>query len=179
MYNEVKLETGRLIIIPMTYEFVSKIINQDLSAYKELNVFPNDEWPNIDTKEVLPLFKKKLSKEKPDGYGVWLFIDKETKTIIGDGGYKDIPNTDGEIDIGYGIIESRWRKGYAFEAVTKLIDWGFSNKNVKKITANCLLNNIASTCLLNKLGMKEIKKDDKYKYFELEKVSRETYKKIT
>jgi len=162
------LETERLLLVPMTFEFVSKILENDISAYEDIDIEPTPEWPNMDTREILPIIKEKLSSQPiPDGFGPWLFIDKRDKCIIGDGGFKGSPNSKGEIDLGYGIIESKRRQGYTFEAVTSLIKWGISQENVKVITADCLKDNTASRNLLRKLGMAEIKQDDRLIYFAL------------
>jgi ribosomal-protein-alanine N-acetyltransferase len=164
--GQLKIETERLILVPMTYKFVSRLLEDDIRAYDEFQIKPNTEWPNVDTKEIMPIFKEKLSKTAgPDGFLAWLFIDKTNGCIIGDGGFKDKPNSSGQIDLGYGTVYSKRRQGYTFEAVQALVKWAFSQKNVKEITADCLINNDASYNLLIKLGMIEIKRDDELIYF--------------
>lgn len=166
--SKLRLETERLLLVPMTFSFVSKLLNNDSSAYEEFGIKPINEWPNKDTLDILPIIKEKLSVlPEPDGFGAWLFIDRADNIVIGDGGFKGPPGENHKIDIGYGIIEGRQRQGYAFEAVTALIKWGFSQDNVRKITANCLISNAPSHGLLLKAGMKEISRDDEYIYFEL------------
>lgn len=165
------IETQRLLIVPMTFEFVSKILDDDITVYKEFGIKPIDEWPNIDIREIMPILKDKLSsKPIPDGFEAWLFVDKSDNSIVGDGGFKGPPDENGVIDIGYGIIESRRRQGFAYEAVTALIKWGFSHNNVKAITADCLKNNTASINLLKKLGMVEIRQEDELIYFALNRI---------
>ena len=162
------IETKRLILVPMTYQFVLKMLNNDIKAYDEFNIKPIDDWPSNDIKDILPMIKDQLSSQLvPDGFGVWLFIDKEENVIIGDGGFKGIPNNNGEIELGYGIIKSKRRQGYAYEAVTSLIKWSLSQDNVKIITANCLKSNIASINLIKKLRMIEVKQDDELIYYAL------------
>jgi len=162
------IETERLLIVPMTFNFVSKVLNNDITAYNEFNIKPADEWPNLDTREILPIIRDKLSVQcVPSGFNAWLFIDKSDSSIVGDGGFKGPPDDNGEIDIGYGIIESRRRQGYALEAVTALIKWGLSRDNVKAITADCLKGNTASLKILKKSGMTEIKQDEEKFYFKM------------
>ena len=166
--QQLTIETERLFLVPMTFQFVSKILNDDIFAYEDLDIEPTPGWPNMDTREILPIIKEKLSSQPiPDGFGPWLFIDKENNCIIGDGGFKGSPNSKGEIDLGYGTIESKRRQGYTFEAVTSLVKWALSQENVKVITADCLKCNIPSLNLLKKLGMVEIKQDDSVIYFAL------------
>ena len=166
--RQLKLETERLELIPMTFSFVSGLLNKDLTVYREFDINPTEEWPNKDTMDIMPIIKEKLSAlPGPDGFGAWLFIDKADRMVVGDGGFKGAPGDSHKIDIGYGIIESRQRRGYAYEAVNALIKWGFSQDNVMKITANCLIDNQPSHNLLLKLGMKEISRNHEYIYFEL------------
>ncbi len=144
IFDPTEIETERLLIIPMTFELSSKTINNDNYIYEELNIKQVDEWPGKDIKDILPIINNKLSLQSvPDGFDVWLFIDKQYNTIVGDGGFKGTPNNKGEIDLGYNIIESKRRQGYGFEAVSALIKWGLSQKDVKAITANCLKDNTA------------------------------------
>lgn len=44
-----------------------------------------------------------------------VFIDKVDRSIVGDGGFKGEPNINCGIDIGYGIVKSRRRNGYALK----------------------------------------------------------------
>lgn len=160
------IETKRLFLIPMTLQFVSKIMNNDISAYDDFGIKYNPEWPNQDTKDILPTIYEKISSNLiRDGFGTWIFIDKESKFIIGDGGFKEAPNEKGEIDLGYGVIDSKRKQGYTYEAVTALLNWAFAQSNVNVITADCLKTNIASLSLLKKLGMQEIKQDNEMIYF--------------
>lgn len=166
--KNIHIETERLLLIPITFQFISKLLNEDITAYEEFGIKPDDEWPNKDTRDIMPVIKEKLSQESaPDGFGAWLFIDKLSNSIVGDGGFKGSPSNKGEIDLGYGVIESKRRQGYAFEAAKALLEWGLQQDNVKAITAKCLKNNTASYNLLRKLGMNEIKQDDEFIYFEI------------
>jgi [ribosomal protein S5]-alanine N-acetyltransferase len=58
--------------------------------------------------------------------------------------------------------------GFAEEAATALIKWAFSSKIVKEITANCLIDNVASINLLRKLNFMETKKDNEMVYWSLQ-----------
>lgn len=47
-----------------------------------------------------------------------------------------------------------WGKGYATEALTKIIDFGFDSLNLHRIEAGCAVDNFASSKVLEKVGMK-------------------------
>lgn len=90
------------------------------------------------------------------GWGVWFVIDKEKNTVIGDMGFKGKPNSENTVEIGYGIVPSEQGKGYATEAAMTLIQWAFSFDNVDKVVAECLVDNIPSIRVLEKLQMKRV-----------------------
>ena len=46
-----------------------------------------------------------------------------------------------------------WGKGYATEAVNKILDFGFDELHLHRIEAGCAVNNLASIKVLEKTGM--------------------------
>ncbi|MNR39086.1 ribosomal-protein-S5-alanine N-acetyltransferase [compost metagenome] len=93
--------------------------------------------------------------EEPSGFESWLIVEKEGMNIIGDAGFKGKPDQEGAVDLGYGIIDSARRKGYAVEAAEALISWAFKQQEVKVITARCMHVNEGSTKTLERLGFYE------------------------
>ena len=101
------------------------------------------------------------------GWGLWLMTLRAGSVIFGSIGYKGKPNADGMIEIGYGIAEAYRRQGYTSEAARALIDWAFSQPAVKRITAECLTDNVASIRVLEKLGMRRTGEINGYLKWEL------------
>jgi RimJ/RimL family protein N-acetyltransferase len=164
------LETDRLLLMPMTIDFIDGLIDGGNGAYELFDIRPSEEWPSDEIFNVLPMIKESLLlKKEQNGFNAWIFVDKFDRSIVGDGGFKGEPNENGEIEIGYGIVKSKRRRGYAFEAVSELIRWGFSNSNVKYITADCLNENEASINLIKKLGMEKTKMVGGLSYFILQR----------
>lgn len=165
--ENILLETERLRLVPMTFEFVSKVLANDLSAYELLGAIKTETWPeNTDIKDILHIIWDSLKdKTKPDGFDAWLFISKKDQIIVGDGGFKGAPDENGVIDMGYAIVESSRQKGFALEAVTALLKWGLSQDGVKAVTADCLHDNIPSIKILTKIGMHEVDRRDGMIFF--------------
>lgn len=72
-------------------------------------------------------------------------------------------------EIGYWIGEEYWGKGYATEALKKVVTIAFKDLNLKRIYAGTFEDNLASEKLLLKCGFKyegtlrkSLKKDDVY-----------------
>ncbi len=161
--------TDRLIIFPFTYEIVCSIITKDYESLGKLGYRSSEDWPHPDFLDFLPILKKQLKGViEPTGFDGWVIARKEDMLIIGDAGFKGEPDENGEIEIGYGFVKSQRGKGYGYEAVKALIEWGLEQKNVKKIIADCLIDNIGSIRILQKVGMSEVKRDDEMIYWEMQ-----------
>lgn len=55
-------------------------------------------------------------------------------------------------DVGYFVAEPFWKKGIASRAVQCVIEWGFQNLDIIRITAGVKETNIASQRVLEKCG---------------------------
>lgn len=60
------------------------------------------------------------------------------------------PNSEGEIEIGYGTYENQRGKGYISEAVGGMVEWTKSQQGIKSIIASTEKTNIASYKVLQK-----------------------------
>lgn len=94
-------------------------------------------------------------EEDPDllGWGAWFVTLADTNQVIGDIGFKGKPDHQGSVEVGYGIIPEMHNKGIATESVRAIVEWAFSSGKVKKIVAECLIENIPSIKVLKKLEM--------------------------
>jgi len=55
-------------------------------------------------------------------------------------------------ECGYVLLRSEWNKGYAAEAMTALLDWGFGHLDLHRVEADLDPRNTASARLLERLG---------------------------
>lgn len=164
-----KLETERLLLIPFTKQLCHLINDKNFIALKNKGLNTEKGYPDQETIETLPKIIANIEASNgPTGFESWVIIYKKEMKIIGDAGFKGIPNQAGEIDLGYGIIASERRKGYAIEAAEILSTWALSLPDVKKITAKCLIENQGSSKTLQKLNFKNTSKDETFLYWELE-----------
>ncbi|WP_228414556.1 GNAT family N-acetyltransferase [Chryseobacterium sp. SNU WT5] len=165
-----QLVTERLILIPFTTRICENILKNDFSDLAISGLQKGKGWPDDDVMETLPKIIDNLRKVKsPSGFESWIIIKRDTLEIIGDAGFKGFDPAKQNIDLGYGIIKEERKKGYAEEASSSLIQWAFSTDIVAEITANCLIDNISSVHLLQKLNFIKIKIEDKMIYWILSK----------
>ena len=167
---QLKIQTSRLTILPFTIDICEESLLNSFGTIASMGICPGNGWPDQETLETLPRIIKNLSKvNQPSGFESWMIVDRSTNLLIGDIGFKGIPNEDGKIDLGYGIIENERRKGFAYEAATGILQWAFNQKNVRVITASCLISNIASQKILSLLNFSIVKKENEMIYWRLTK----------
>jgi len=85
-------------------------------------------------------------------FGHRLVVERDTSTVVGGVGFFGPPQ-DGEVEIGYGIVPSRQRRGYATEAVRAMVADILQVDGIETVTANVDLDNLASIRVLQKCGM--------------------------
>lgn len=168
--NLKNLYTKRLMLIPITLEITKSLINGSNKEVEKLGIKIDKKWPTDDTKDILPIIYETLYKDKiPSGFEAWMIVKKDNMTVIGDIGFHGKPNEKGEVEVGYGLVENERGNGFGLEALRAIIDWVFSQNSVKVIKAECLINNKPSEGILEKVGMKEINRDENFIYLELNK----------
>ncbi len=81
----------------------------------------------------------------------WVLVEDDGRTLIGSGGFTGAP-FNGQLMVGYSVLDRYQRKGYGSEAVSALVNWAFAKPGVKLIIAETHGNNKASIRLLEKCG---------------------------
>jgi len=85
------------------------------------------------------------------GFGRWAMIRKEDNQFIGFCGFK--LNEEQMIDLGFRIKIEYWNQGYATEAASACLEYGFSHLDFHEVIGRAARANIASLKVLQKLGM--------------------------
>lgn len=83
----------------------------------------------------------------------WAVVEKESGRMIGTCGFTsfDLPHDSAEI--GYVLNPDFHGNGYATEAATRVIEFGFSELGLHRIEARFMKENTASLHVMEKLGM--------------------------
>jgi len=80
----------------------------------------------------------------------WIVIEKTSRKIVAELGFKGAPNRMGEIEIGYGTMYQYRGKGYMTEAVGGMIQWARKQPGVKWILAETEETNLPSIRIMEK-----------------------------
>ena len=170
------IETTRLLLQPIMEadaEFILELYNSEtfIKFIGDRKIRTTEDAKNYIIAKFLPQMEKL-------GYGNYLITRKSDHIKIGAVG---IFARDGlEVhDIGFSFLDRFQGKGYGFEAASKLLEIGFAQFNLKKISALTTEDNIASQKLIEKLGLKYLRKDKipgedvELLYYESEKFNNE------
>jgi len=115
---------------------------------------PGDHWPPELWRDAAEEFLVRTDRF-PDIVGwlswYWVLNDNGKRILIGCGGFTGAP-FNGEVMIGYSVLEPFQRKGYGSEAVRALVNWAFAHGSINRVIAETFPDNRASIRLLEKCG---------------------------
>jgi RimJ/RimL family protein N-acetyltransferase len=148
--------TRRLQLIPGTLELLLAEIN-DLSRLTQiLDARIPAAWPPpFNDSSTQAFFLTKMT-EDPEAVGWWgwyfVLSQPQGRVLIGNGGFKGRPTSEGVVETGYSLLAEFHNQGYGTEAIGGLIDWAFAHPEVTAVVAETFPSLPASMRLLEKLG---------------------------
>ncbi|WP_243521612.1 GNAT family N-acetyltransferase [Bacillus pseudomycoides] len=146
------LETERLILRELTESDAQSILNC-FSNTDVLRYYGQNPLKSIDqVKQIIRNFVESYNEKHGIKCGIEL---KGTKGIIGTIGFHDWSSEHKRANISYALFPEQWRNGYATEAVSQVISYGFHILHLTRIGAIVFLENESSNKLLTKLGFKK------------------------
>lgn len=104
-----------------------------------------------------------VTKKDPTNYlwhSFFFLVRKEDRVVVGSAAFKDIPNENGEVEIGYGLGKEFEHKGYMTEAVKAMCEFGLKQKGVGNIIAETDLDGFASQRILERCGFENYKQEE-------------------
>lgn len=156
------IETDRLDLIPLTVGQYHHWINNISILEKELSCsYQAEPLEGI----FLNILKKQfvVAENDPEHYlfhTFWFLIRKTDRIVVGSADFKDLPNKQGEIEIGYGLGKKFEHKGYMTEATKAMCKWALTQGNASYVVAETEVENLASQNVLKRCGFKLYKQDD-------------------
>jgi len=144
------VDTSRLELQPLPAAAAHALPGDREAAAFALGAQLAPDWPHRELHDVLPLQAGAQPDDEP--FGIWVMIERETKTVVGDIGFLGPPRDDGTVEIGYSVVADRRRRGYATEAADALAAWALGDDRVHAIVAGCEKGNGASIRTLEKVG---------------------------
>ncbi|MFE4512936.1 GNAT family N-acetyltransferase [Kitasatospora sp. NPDC056783] len=147
------LETERLVLRPFTTADADDLFALDDDP--EVMRFINGGEP-ADRDAILTSTLPRLLHDHPCSgtRGFWAAEEKATGTFLGWFELRPLDDHDPTVvELGYRLNRAAWGKGYATEGSRALIDRGFTDLGVERVTANTMAVNTRSRRVMEKSGL--------------------------
>lgn len=153
------LATPRLDLVPATAPLLLAEMNGPEDLGRMLGARVGPEWPpplyDADTLEWS--LDQVRADPRFEAWGMRYVVARESDRggpeAVGVAGFKG-PPVDGRLEVGYSILPSYHRRGFATEAVLALVDHAFGTTDVDAVVAHTLAHLVPSIGVLLKAGFR-------------------------
>ncbi|MFV9833031.1 GNAT family N-acetyltransferase [Bacillus sp. F56] len=146
------LETERLTLRQMTDQDAEAIFacfsNHEVTRYYGLENMESIEQATSMIQTFAALYQEKRGIR-------WGIERRDTKDLIGTIGFHALAQKHRRAEIGYEITPAHWRNGFASEAISEAVSYGFTSFGLTRIGAVVFTQNEASNRLLIKMGFQK------------------------
>ena len=158
--NPNAIETERLHLFPLTLSQLELYLKAGDELEKALGLTPFGRTMAPQVRDlVMKCTLPKMRAAREDDhlfYTFWLVVDKLSKTIVAEMGFKGPPVDGGRVEIGYGTMPAMQNKGYMTEAVNGMLRWAATRKDVSVVLAETNAANIPSIKVVEKNGFEKV-----------------------
>jgi ribosomal-protein-alanine N-acetyltransferase len=117
-------------------------------------------WDNvvIPRERVEAMVRAMIAGFERNGRGMWLIYEENAESPCGFCGFLPRKEPD-RAEMIYGLVPGAWGRGYATESARAVMEYGFGTLNVPKIAAAADVPNTASVRVLERLGMRFVRRE--------------------
>ena len=153
-----RLRTSRLELVAATVDLARAELDDVPALARLLDARVAAEWPPPLNDRDSQSWTLRYLEQHPAAVGwcMWYFVLQTDRTAVGVGGFKGLPSADGTVEVGYSVLETHHRRGYASEAVEALVAWAFGHAEVTRVIAETYPELVASVGVLGKTGFRFI-----------------------
>lgn len=145
----IRLGSAHLELTPLPAAAAASLPEDRAAAAAIVGAALPASWPHAELLDVLPMQAAAAPADEP--FGIWLMIERDTNTVVGDIGFMGPPDG-GVVEIGFRVIPDRRRRGFATEAARSLIGWAFRDPRIRQVSARSEPENEASARVLRAAG---------------------------
>jgi RimJ/RimL family protein N-acetyltransferase len=155
--------SNRLDLIAATLDHVLAELESSASLAALLRAEVGSDWPPGEyDRGAQEFFRDRLQEggEEVVGWYGWYAIRRATSELpavaVAAGGYFGPPDENGDVEIGYSVVPSYRKQGYATEIVEALVHTAFTDSRVRRIIARTGTENQASKTVLERAGFRQL-----------------------
>jgi ribosomal-protein-alanine N-acetyltransferase len=148
------VETDRLVIRSFTLQDAQALHERVFGDPEAMKFIPRGASPSVDrTRSSVERF---IRHERENGFALWAVELKEPAELIGDCGLYLVQGVGPEVEVAYHFGREWWGKGYATEAASACLAYGFRECALTEIIAICFPEHVASRRVMEKSGMRYV-----------------------
>jgi RimJ/RimL family protein N-acetyltransferase len=157
-----RLETERLYLVPLTARQLRLWVDNIQDLEKELDCsYQAEPMEGMFLDIVNGQAEKTASDEANYLYhSFWFLVRKADRAVVGSADFKDVPDANGEVEIGYGLGKQFRNSGYMTESVKAMCEWALKQKGVAHVIAETDVDSPASQNILKRCGFVLYKQAD-------------------
>lgn len=150
-FDKLTLETERLLLRPFQASDGDRLFTI-FSDPRVMRYWNSPPWTSLD--EAAPYVARELAAMRAGEYISLGVVRTDTGTLIGTCTLFDLTEQCRRAEVGYSLASAEWGNGYMQEALTVLLDYGFSELNLNRVEADIDPRNTASARSLERLGFR-------------------------
>lgn len=151
--SEIEIHSNRLLLRPITIDDCKALFK-----YRSDNITNQYQgWVPKYLEEVYDFVNNKISPDlnRVNSWYQLAIVRKEDNAFIGDIGLHFVDQEAKQVEIGITLDKNYHGKGYATEAIEKVIDYLFEKLNKHRVIASVDPGNVQSIRLLERLGFRK------------------------
>lgn len=151
MQRPPNIETERLVLVVLLPEDLEALIAGDLERAARLAGYTFMPDPELGD---LPWHLSALRRDSNQlSWRIRVIVERSSNTVVGSINLKGPPTADGDVEIGWGLIDRARKQGYATEAATAVINWALQQPRVNSVSATVPDDNHPSRRVAVRLGL--------------------------
>jgi [ribosomal protein S5]-alanine N-acetyltransferase len=154
------IETERLHLFPLTIAQLQLYLKANDCFETALGLTPFGRTIAPQVKDMVTKFTlPKMQEAAGTDYlfhTFWLVVDKQSRVIVAEMGFKGPPTDEGRVEIGYGTMPAMQNKGYMTEAVKGMLQWAAARSDIKLVLAETHTSNKPSIRVVEKNGFQQL-----------------------
>lgn len=150
------IQSAQLDLYAATANLIGEDIRGRQALEEALGVDVPGSWPpDLFGPEAMRFALAQLNRAPEQGWSIWYVATREDPaTLAGLCSFKGRPDVEGSVEISYSILGAYQGRGFATEAVGRLVGWALSHHNVTQVSAETLPHLRQSIRVLEKNGFR-------------------------
>ena len=104
-----------------------------------------------DSRAYVRYVQDRYERGLPESWAIYL---KARRRVVGTIGFVNYAPEHARAELGYALARRHWNQGLTTEAAVAVKAWAFGTMGLNRIDALCMVENVASTRVMERIGMK-------------------------